>query len=113
MEEFAWQLASLFLSPVLAAVVGALAGLLKAARSREKRHDAQRDAEHRLLMDGMREMLRSQLYDMHRRYVAEGEPMPYAEKERATDVYTTYHGLGGNGTGTHIYQELMQAHVVE
>ena len=113
MGDFAWQLASMLLSPVLAATVGALAGLLKAARKREMQHDAQRDAEHRLLMDGMREMLRSQLYDMHRRYVVDGEPMPYAEKERATDVYTTYHGLGGNGTGTHIYQELMKAHIVD
>lgn len=111
MDEFAWQLASWLIAPVCAGVIGALGGSLKQARKREQEHDAERDEEHRMLMKGMRELLKSQLYDMHRRYVAVGEPMPYSEKQRATEVYAAYHGLGGNGTGTHIYQELMDAHV--
>ena len=40
-----------------------------------------------------------------------GEPMPYDEKEREESVYDVYHALGGNGTGTHIHQELQTAYV--
>ena len=62
-------------------------------------------------MAGMRELMRSQLYEMHKRYVVEGRPMPYDEKERADSVYAVYHSLGGNRTGTHIHEELMAAYV--
>lgn len=111
MDEFAWQLASWLLAPVLAAVIGALAGSLKAAMAREKRHDKERDSEHAALMAGMRELMRTQLYEMHREYVVGGAPMPYDEKERADSVYEIYHALGGNGMGTHIHDELMSAYV--
>lgn len=67
--------------------------------------------EHAALMAGMRELMRDQLYKMHERYVVRGEPMPYDEKERADSVYRVYHSLGGNGTGTHVHEELMAAYV--
>lgn len=97
--------------PVVAAVIGWLGASLKAARRRNAEHDAKRDGEHAALMAGMRELMRTQLYDMHTRYVVEGRPMPYEEKERADSVYTVYHNLGGNGTGTHIHEELIAAFV--
>ena len=37
--------------------------------------------------------------------------MPYEEKEREESVYDVYHALGGNGTGTHIHNELQAAYV--
>ena len=37
--------------------------------------------------------------------------MPYDAKERADSVYAVYHALGGNGTGTHVHEELMSAYV--
>lgn len=97
--------------PVIAAVISWLAASLRAARKRSTEHDARRDAEHAALMAGMREMMRRELYDMHRRYVVDGEPMPYDEKEREESVYDVYHALGGNGTGTHVHQELQAAYV--
>ncbi|MDN0055611.1 hypothetical protein [Collinsella ihumii] len=98
-------------APLATAAIGWLAGSLKASRERERAHDAKRDAEHGWLMAGMREVMRAQLYEMHTRYVVEGQPMPYDEKEREDSVYRVYHALGGNGTGTHIHEELIAAFV--
>lgn len=107
-----WQTVAGWLAgPVIAAVISWLAASLRAARRRDREHDAKRDAEHAALMAGMREMMRRELYDMHTRYVVEGLPMPYEEKEREESVYDVYHALGGNGTGTHIHNELQAAYV--
>lgn len=97
--------------PVIAAVISWLAASLRAARRRDAEQDARRDAEHHALCVGMRELMRRELYDMHRRYVVDGEPMPYEEKEREESVYSVYHALGGNGTGTHVHEELEAAYV--
>lgn len=97
--------------PATAALIAWLGASLRASRAREREHDARRDSEHAALMAGMREIMRRELYDMHTRYVVEGRAMPYDEKERADSVYHVYHSLGGNGTGTHIHDELMAAYV--
>lgn len=97
--------------PLATALIAWLGASLRASRARERSHDERKDAEHAALMAGMRELMRVQLYDMHKRYVVNGEPMPYDEKERADSVYAVYHALGGNGTGTHVHEELMAAYV--
>ena len=102
---------TIVVAPIASAVIGALAGALREARRRSREHDERRDVEHAALMAGMRELMRSQLYEMHKRYVVDGQPMPYDEKERADSVYRVYHSLGGNGTGTHVHEELMAAYV--
>lgn len=102
---------TIVIAPIASAVIGALAGALREARRRSREHDERRDVEHAALMAGMCELMREQLYKMHERYVVRGEPMPYDEKERADSVYRIYHSLGGNGTGTHVHEELMAAYV--
>ena len=97
--------------PITAALIGWLAASLRAARKREKERDARREEERRAYSDGMRVLLKERLYDMHERYVVHGEPMPYGAKEREESVYRAYHALGGNGTGTHLHEELMAAYV--
>lgn len=101
------------ISPILSLIVGVLAGKLSLMIKSEKEREVKRDEEHEALMSGMRELLKGQLYDMHRRYVVNKEPMSYAEKERADSVYNAYHGVYGNGTGTHIYEEIANAYVGE
>lgn len=105
------QAAGLVLAPLASAVIGALFGSLRESRKRAAEADEARDAEHRALCLGMRELMRSELYGMHRRYVVDGEPMPYEEKEHEESVYSVYHALGGNGTGTHVHEELEAAYV--
>lgn len=102
---------SIILAPVATAVIGGLVGALRESRRRSKEHDAKRESEHEALCMGMCELMRTQLYQMHTYYVVDGHSMPYGEKERAESVYKTYHALGGNGTGTHVYEELMAAYV--
>lgn len=94
------------LSPLLAAIVGGLVVYIKGVVSKETRHD-------KAMEQGMRALLRQQLIDYHDQYVVRGAPCPVGIKEQATSVYTAYHGLGGNGTGTHLYEEIMDAHVKE
>ena len=95
-----WTVLGWVLSPVCAALAGALLGYARSARRAD-----------RAMADGMRALLRQQLVDYHRLYVASGGPCPVSIKEQATEVYEAYHALGGNGTGTRLHEEIMAAHV--
>lgn len=101
-----WTLAGWVFAPLFSAAVGYLVAMSRAARMRDREHDA-------AMEQGMRALLRQQLIDYHDQYVVRGAPCPVGIKEQATSVYTAYHGLGGNGTGTHLYEEIMDAHVKE
>lgn len=52
-----------------------------------------------------------QLTDLHQRYVVSGEGCPIWVKDEAEGVYNAYHALGGNGIGTHLYEEIRDAPV--
>lgn len=65
----------------------------------------------RALTDGVRTNLRSRLVDLHERYVVPGVGCPDWVKQEAEQVYRSYHGLGGNGVGTHYYKEIIEAPV--
>lgn len=93
-------------APLLSAVVGYLAA---AARGLAKRGSEHSEA----MQQGMRALLRQQLIDYHDKYVVGGAACPVSVKEQATSVYNAYHGLGGNGTGTQLYTEIMARHVKE
>ncbi|MCI6274208.1 MAG: hypothetical protein MR415_02450 [Coriobacteriaceae bacterium] len=100
-------------SSVMTAVVGALATAVKIHRERERKADAKFDAEHVLLLQGMRALMKSELFRLHAEYVQVGKPVPLDIKEQANSVHEVYAGLGGNGVGTHLWRELMDAHASE
>ena len=83
------------------AVPAALAALTAALMRLYKVMDA--------MQEGTRTMLRSRLVDLHERYVVSGAGCPDWVKQEASQVYGAYHGMGGNGTGTHYYQEIIKA----
>lgn len=57
------------------------------------------------------ELLFYRLEDLHHRYVIDGRPCSAAEKQQVEDIYEHYHNeLGFNGPGTHMYNEIMEAH---
>lgn len=62
----------------------------------------------RAMEKGMRSILRRELKIMHRHHVIKGEPISIDDKDEATEIYTAYHDLGGNGTGTHMYHDIME-----
>ena len=47
--------------------------------------------------------------DLHERYLVSGAGCPDWVKREATQVYDAYHGMGGNGTGTHYFEEIIEA----
>lgn len=57
------------------------------------------------------ELLFYRLEDLHRRFVIEGYPCSAADKQQVDRVYRHYHDeLGLNGPGTHMYEDIMEAH---
>lgn len=83
------------------AVPAALAALAAALMRLYKVMDA--------MQEGTRTMLRSRLVDLHERYVVSGAGCPDWVKQEASQVYAAYHGMHGNGTGTHYYEEIIKA----
>ena len=86
------------------AVLGVLTGWCVSTAHKTK-------AEVVALRDGVRTMLRSRLVDLHERFVVSGGPCPDWVKREAEQVYSAYHALGGNGIGTHYYEEIINAPV--
>lgn len=68
-------------------------------------------AELRAMQDAQNFALREILGDMldkeHARLVEQGYASP-AEKEKFEKLYRAYHGLGGNGTRTALYRDVMK-----
>lgn len=88
------------LSPICAALITAIVAMHRSSKTEDE-----------AMRNGMRALLRQQLIDYHRDYVVSGKPCPVRIKEQATSVHDAYHALGGNGTGTQLWQEIMEAHV--
>lgn len=111
MDPFLSQLAVTAITSAASIAVGWAMGGIKGAA--KERAEAQKEAvEDR---DTVRRILRTLLYcrlaDMHRRYVVDEIPCTPADKQEAEEVYREYHGIGGNGSGTTLYKEIMAAHV--
>lgn len=105
------QLVSMLLPTLFGTVLG---WLLSAVRNRTMQLHAKTEQERREREEN-RQMLGELLYyrleDLHRRFVIDGYPCSAADKQQVDDVYRHYHDeLGLNGPGTHMYNEIMDAH---
>ena len=60
--------------------------------------------------DGTKALLKIGLYEYHDKYVELGYIPSYAY-ENFCDMYEAYHALGGNGTGTILYEEIKALHL--
>lgn len=93
-----------FVLPIITSAVSALvgaivSGLLTKARTVSGRQSA--------IEDGMKTLLKAELYNLHHRYVEEDEPMDAMGLQLASSTYAVYHDqLGGNGLGTRLYDEI-------
>lgn len=99
----------------MTSAVGVLVGwLLNSVRTRtrqlrEKTDQEREEREQNRAVLG--ELLFYRLEDLHRRYVIQGYPCSAADKQQVDRVYRHYHDeLGLNGPGTHMYDEIMEAH---
>lgn len=89
---------------ILAPVCSALITYIVTARKSKAKHD-------KAMESGLMVLLRQQLIDYHRAYVQTGKGCPESIKEQATAVHDAYAALGGNGTGTQLWHEIMEAHI--
>jgi len=89
---------------VLAPVCSALITYIVTKRKTDKAHEE-------AMRKGMMTLLRQQIIDYHREYVQSGRGCPETIKEQATSIHEAYAALGGNGLGTQLWREIMEAHV--
>lgn len=107
MAGIGMQVLMMVVTTVLGWALGALREKAKAAKENKAELNRERDT----ARSADRLLLFYRLTDLHQTYVVEGKPCPPTAKESAQEVYDLYHALGGNGAGTQMYTELMQAHV--
>lgn len=96
---------------LMGTIIGWLLNAIK-TNTRQLYNMSRREHEERVQNRAMLgELLFYRLEDLHRRFVIEGHPCSAAEKQQVDDVYHHYHDeLGLNGPGTHMYNEIMEAH---
>ena len=103
------------LTQILSAVITSVAGLIVGIVSQKLRASQHRENVALEMSDAMREgmivLLRQKLIDIHEKWVIRQGYVPVEIKRQADDIYTAYHTLGGNGTGTELRREILAAHV--
>lgn len=60
---------------------------------------------------GIRVLLKIQLKHIHQNAVKRGKLVTYEDEDLAEEIYKAYHGLGGNGQGTAIMQDIRKMKV--
>lgn len=96
---------SALVSSLVGALVSALLTMLKGAGRR-----AANDGE--AMKAGMRALLWRELQVIHEAAMRDGG-MTVAQRRHLESVYKAYHGLGGNGTGTRLYEDAMGKPVLD
>lgn len=96
---------------IMGTIVGWLLNAIK-TNTQRLRDTSRREHEERVQNRAiLGELLFYRLEDLYRRFVVEGYPCSAAEKQQVDRVYRHYHDeLGLNGSGTHMYEEIMEAH---
>lgn len=105
------QIIALVMTTVTGTVIGWLLNGLRTKASQLHEKTKQEEVERKQNRAVLGELLFYRLEDMHRRFVVEGRSCSAAEKQQVDDIYRHYHDeLGLNGPGTHMYNEIMEAH---
>lgn len=98
-------------------LLGYIVWLLQEQRKKQAKDAEERDA--RIAEEyekrdansaGTMVLLKVKLYEYHDKYMELGYIPTYAY-ENFCDMYKSYHKLGGNGTGTKMYEEIKELHL--
>ena len=101
------------ITTAITASVSALVGALVAALvSRAGKAASQSAAEASGITEGMRALLWRELRNIHSDAVQRGG-LDVEERRHLENVYSAYHNIGGNGTGTRLYEESMNLPVLD
>lgn len=99
-------------SGLVGSVVSALVAALKSqGRKTVERTEAEKATDEALRM-GVRALLWRELKNIHEQAVRQGG-LTVADRKHLENVYAAYHGLGGNGTGTRLYEDAMKMPVID
>lgn len=103
---------STLLTAVISAAVSSLVAMLKAGGKKAiERTEAEKAADE-AMRAGMRVLLWRELQTIHTHAMDQGS-MSVSERRHLESVYQAYHGLGGNGTGTRLYNDAMSMSVID
>lgn len=98
-------------SGIVAAVVSAVVAAIKTQGKRARERDEREKAEQKAMHAGMCALLWRELKTCHE--LAEDQNgLTIAQRRHLQDVYSAYHSLGGNGTGTRLYSDAMGKPVI-
>lgn len=68
---------------------------------------AKRNAEQDAVKLGIQALLRDRIIEQYNKWIEKGY-IPIYALENVSAMYKEYHALGGNGTITHLYEELLE-----
>lgn len=103
---------STLLTAVISAVVSSLVAMLKAGGKKAIERTEAEKALDEAMRAGMRALLWRELQVIHGHATGQGG-MSVSERRHLESVYQAYHGLGGNGTGTRLYNDAMSMPVID
>lgn len=111
MNSVTQQLVMMLVTTVTGTVIGWLMNGFKTKARQLHEKTEQERVEREQNRAALGELLFYRLDDLHRRFVVECEPCSAADKQQVDDIYRHYHDeFGLNGPGTHMYNEIMEAH---
>lgn len=101
MEPFAISMLEICVTAFLTAMIGGMwTFLVRFAHRQKLANDASRDFE--------RSMQRAEIIRYFRIVVEQGHPITTEELSHLESCYQAYHNAGGNGTGTVMYNRVME-----
>ena len=109
MEALWQQVGQLAVAWLVPALLGALAGWAGGVAAAARRERVAAEARADALADGVRSLLRCELVRAHDLYVVAGEPLGVESLEYVQRTYDSYHRLGGNDVGTHLYRQIIES----
>ena len=99
------QIAYIALTATVSSVVGAVVGALVTAIANKFKSSKAFEA-------GMRALLWRELKNIHAESMENGG-MSVEDRRHLENVYSAYHNIGGNGTGTRLCEEAMNTPVLD
>lgn len=110
------DLIQIAITALVTSSMGALVGAIVAMVSnRKSKHDEKSEQDKRhdeLIEEGMRVLMWRELKEIHSQ-ASDNGGMSISDRKHLEGVYGVYHGLGGNGTGTRLFEEAMELPVID
>lgn len=117
MESEFLQKVAVAIAPTLVTLFGSMFGeILRQQREAERHRAEERNAEaasREAERAALRALLRNELVRMHREWVEEKGYITLEALDYASQTYAAYHELGGNGTGTRLFEDMCNLPIKE